>query len=307
MNVLLKTDPAMSNRRFDSLASFTAAIIVCGLPALLAADETQPASANKAAWGSVTGRVVFEGDITDPLLDRFRGELPVYAGPRSLLAVERNVRVNPDNARQIGVEINRTLMIDKSTRGIKNAFVYLRKAPDAIHPRHSEKELEDVNIVSRLTRFVPRSRVVQSGQTVQFRNLSPNYQANFHIVPTGDPGFNQWLMPLQRSKWTPRRAERSPIRLQSDIEEMATCWILVLDHPYAAVTAQDGTFTIPDLPVGKHRLRVWHETINYVEKFVNVSVEAGKTTHMPNCKLTLEQLRKNMNFNPFKKIQIDHE
>ncbi|QDU42638.1 hypothetical protein Mal52_11050 [Symmachiella dynata] len=292
MNVLHKTDPAMSNRRFDSLVGLAAAFLICGLPAVLAADETQPASADKAAWGSVTGRVVFEGDMADPLLDRFRGELPVYEGRPTQRAAAGLEPDNPDAVRQVGVEINRTLMIDEATRGIKNAFVYLYKAPDAIHPRYSEKELEDVTIVSRHTRFVPRACIVQLGQTVQFKNLSPNYSTNIHVNTIRNPGFNSFFESFKQRAWETRRAERIPIKIQSDMRPIAKAWMLILDHPYAAISAKDGTFTIPDLPVGKHRLRVWHETINYVEKFVDVTVEAGKTTNMPNCKLTLEKLRK---------------
>ncbi|WP_339910290.1 carboxypeptidase-like regulatory domain-containing protein [Symmachiella dynata] len=292
MNVLLKTDPAMSNRRFDSLVGLAAAFIICGLPAVLAADETQPASADKAAWGSVTGRVVFEGDMADPLLDRFRGELPVYAGRRTQRAAAGLEPDNPNAVRQVGIEINRKLIIDKSTRGIKNAFVYLRKAPETVHPRYTEKELEDASIVSRHTRYIPRASVVRLGQTVQLKNLSPNQITNFNLSPVRSVAVNYLLKPLKHSEWTPQRAERFPIRIQNDLQPMAKAWLLILDHPYAAVTAADGTFTIPDLPVGKHRLTVWHETMGYVEKFVDVTVEAGKTTSIPNCKLTLEKLRK---------------
>jgi len=34
--------------------------------------------------------------------------------------------------------------------------------------------------------------------------------------------------------------------------------ILVFDHPYAAVTTDDGTFVISDVPVGSHEVWVWH-------------------------------------------------
>jgi len=282
----------MSNRRLDSLVRLAAAIIVCGLPALLAADETQPAPADKAAWGSVTGRVVFEGDISDPLLDRFRGEIPVYAGRRTQRAAAGLEPDNPNAVRKVGVEINRTLMIDAPTRGIKNAFVYLRKTPDTIHLRYTEKELEDITIVSRHTRYIPRASVVRLGQTVQLKNLSPNHLTNFNVSPVRSVAVNYLLKPLKQSEWNPQRAERFPIRIQNDFQPMAKTWLLILDHPYAAVTATDGTFTIPDLPVGEHRLTVWQETMGYVEKSVKVTVEAGKTTHMPNCKLTLEKLRK---------------
>ena len=35
----------------------------------------------------------------------------------------------------------------------------------------------------------------------------------------------------------------------------------VLDHPFFAVTDDDGTFTIPNLPPGKYTLEAWHEEL----------------------------------------------
>ena len=33
----------------------------------------------------------------------------------------------------------------------------------------------------------------------------------------------------------------------------------VLPHPYFAITADDGTFTIKNLPPGTYKLTAWHE------------------------------------------------
>lgn len=37
-----------------------------------------------------------------------------------------------------------------------------------------------------------------------------------------------------------------------------TANILIFDHPYAAVTAADGTFVMPGVPAGSHDVWVWH-------------------------------------------------
>ena len=36
-------------------------------------------------------------------------------------------------------------------------------------------------------------------------------------------------------------------------------YIAVFDHPYFAVTAPTGSFTIEGIPPGRHTLHVWHE------------------------------------------------
>ncbi len=35
-------------------------------------------------------------------------------------------------------------------------------------------------------------------------------------------------------------------------------FVLAFDHPFAAVTGDDGTAAIPDVPAGRHAIRVWH-------------------------------------------------
>ncbi len=51
-------------------------------------------------------------------------------------------------------------------------------------------------------------------------------------------------------------------------------YILVFDHPYAAVTAEDGTFSIPNLPAGNHQVRVWHAGSVKKEKTVKIEADA---------------------------------
>lgn len=55
-----------------------------------------------------------------------------------------------------------------------------------------------------------------------------------------------------------------------------TAYLAVFDHPYFAVTAPNGTFTIDRVPAGRYRLRVWHERAKVAEQVVEVG--AGGAT-----------------------------
>ena len=55
-----------------------------------------------------------------------------------------------------------------------------------------------------------------------------------------------------------------------------TAHVAVFDHPYFAVTAPNGTFTIDRVPPGRYRLKVWHERTKVAEQTVEVG--AGATT-----------------------------
>ncbi|MBI4514795.1 MAG: carboxypeptidase regulatory-like domain-containing protein [Deltaproteobacteria bacterium] len=47
-------------------------------------------------------------------------------------------------------------------------------------------------------------------------------------------------------------------------------FVLVFDHPYAAITKEDGSFTIPEVPPGEHQVRVWRAGSVTKGKVVNV-------------------------------------
>jgi hypothetical protein len=61
-----------------------------------------------------------------------------------------------------------------------------------------------------------------------------------------------------------------------------TAFVAVFDHPYFAVTAPNGTFTIDRVPVGRYRMKVWHERTKVAEQTVDVG--AGGAT----VRVTLE-------------------
>ena len=44
--------------------------------------------------------------------------------------------------------------------------------------------------------------------------------------------------------------------------------VFVQDHPYMAVTDEDGKFEIKNLPAGKHTFKVWHEKVGYLKSVI---------------------------------------
>jgi hypothetical protein len=52
-------------------------------------------------------------------------------------------------------------------------------------------------------------------------------------------------------------------------------WIGIFDHPFFAVTGDDGSFTISGLPEGTYEIEAWHEKLG--TKSANVIVKPGET------------------------------
>ncbi len=46
-----------------------------------------------------------------------------------------------------------------------------------------------------------------------------------------------------------------------DVHGWMNAYAGVLDHPYFAVTGEDGTFEIKNLPPGTYKLTAWHEKL----------------------------------------------
>ncbi|MBI3609578.1 MAG: hypothetical protein HY204_02615 [Nitrospirae bacterium] len=48
-------------------------------------------------------------------------------------------------------------------------------------------------------------------------------------------------------------------------------WAYVVDSPYDAITTQDGTFSIQDLPPGRYRVTAWHPFMKLREQTIEVA------------------------------------
>lgn len=55
-------------------------------------------------------------------------------------------------------------------------------------------------------------------------------------------------------------------------------YVLVFDHPYAVVTDKDGGFSIPNVPPGKHEVKVWRA--GTVTTWSVVNIQDGKPTEV---------------------------
>src|SRR2546423_14826096 len=85
------------------------------------------------------------------------------------------------------------------------------------------------------------------------------------IAPFNDDGE---VVPIDRFK------EAAEIEVVSDRHPWSHAWIAVLDHPYYAQTAANGTFSIDGIPPGRYVLRAWHPALGFADD--SVTVMAGQ-------------------------------
>jgi hypothetical protein len=105
---------------------------------------------------------------------------------------------------------------------------------------------------------VPHVLGVRAGQPVEFVNSDPT-EHDIHAEPGPNAEFNR-LQPLQGMRESHVFTAPEVMALvKCDRHPWMSAYIGVVDHPYFAVTAADGTFTLTGVPDGRYTVTMWHE------------------------------------------------
>ena len=184
---------------------------------------------------------------------------------------------------------NQRLIVDPVTGGLENVFVYLRKTPAAIHASGLQLPERPLEVVYRDREFWPRNLIVRVGQTVRLRTEKEVADFGLQFIRNAE---RHPLVSVEKPyDWIAAEREPVPAKVTSNMHRIAVSYWLVVDHPYAALTAADGSFRIEYLPAGKQELVVWHETVGYVIRSLVVDVAAGEDRRIAPVYLTPERLR----------------
>ena len=128
--------------------------------------------------------------------------------------------------------------------------------------------------------YVPQILAVQTGQKIDVKNSDP-VMHNVHSVPTvaGNPEENKGQMAGSADLVFSMPKAENFVKFKCDVHPWMFAWVTVVDSPYFAVTAKDGSFTIKDVPPGKYKVVAMHRkgSPTGVEKDVEVTADGAKT------------------------------
>ncbi len=147
--------------------------------------------------------------------------------------------------------------------GLKNAVVLVAGAPGTGAPDPAAVALFD----QKGCAFNPRVLVVAKGAKVGLRN-SDTVAHNTNISAVKNSGFNGTIPAGETQSVVFAEAER--MEVVCNIHPWMKGWIVVHDGPAFAVTAADGSFTIPNLPAGTYEVRLWHEAAKSAKQSVTI-------------------------------------
>jgi len=139
--------------------------------------------------------------------------------------------------------------------GLKNVVVYIESAPvgKAADPVRENFLFNDG------CRYTPHVMAFHLGEKLKVKNNDPKLH-----IPHGYLGertvFNLSL-PFKNTtvEATSRIRQAGMMKVVCDTHAWMLGFIHVFDHPFFAVTNDQGAFSIPDLPAGNYVLKAWHE------------------------------------------------
>jgi plastocyanin len=218
-------------------------------------------SSNAAGWGSLKGRIVVEGTPTKPA--------PLV--------------VTKDQYCIDKMPTNESIIIGKDN-ALVDAVVYLRLSTGQkveVNPEYAAKANDSVVLDNNGCSFHPHVSLVRLGQTLDIKNSDPvGHNTNVNVL-----SFNQVIPAGSDTKVKVGAGGPLPTEVACNIHPFMKGWILVQDHPYMAVTDDDGKFEIKDIPVGKHDFQFWQEAAGYLK---NVKFKSGMTDKKGRAELKIE-------------------
>lgn len=164
--------------------------------------------------------------------------------------------------------LDESLIVNPKNRGIKNVIVWLRPAakdpravfgPKELHPADAKRTPKDVVIDQPCCAFEPHVVAARVGDTVVVKN-SADIIHNFFWSSSNNGDLNVNVPAKGQHRFPkPLVAESTSIPFKCTVHPWMGGHVRVFDHPYFAVTDDDGRFEIRNAPAGNYRIVYWHE------------------------------------------------
>ncbi len=150
-------------------------------------------------------------------------------------------------------------------KGIKNAVVSISNISNG-------KDFGEAMVLDQKECvYTPHIVLTPTGSELEILN-NDGILHNIHTYSEANPAFNQ-AQPKFKKKLKKKFDQPEVVRVECDAHGWMKGWIVVMEHPYYAVTDGEGKFSLSDVPAGEYEVKIWHETLG--ETMQKVTVEAG--------------------------------
>jgi hypothetical protein len=220
------------------IASVSAALVLMLLPAI----------SQSADNASISGAVKFTG--TAPK------EVPIKFGADPVCEQQHS---NPQPKEEVIVNPNGTL---------KNVIVYVKSGLPANKNYPLPKNAPTLD--QKGCMYQPHVFAMRAGQELKITNSDPTLH-NIHALAKNNRPFNSAMInnkvpPLIKKFDKPEM----PMKIKCEVHPWMSAYVGVFDHPFYAVTGDDGSFKISGLPAGEYTVAAWHEKLGELTQKIQV-------------------------------------
>lgn len=231
-------------------------------------------------WGTLRGTFVYGDDRPTP--EKIIPTKDVdYCGQHTL--VDQSLVVNEDGQ-------------------IANVFVSIyvpRTGKLDVHESYDESADGEVVLDNTQCRFEPHCLIVRTSQKLVIKNSDPMG----HNTNLQTEGFNQLIEPNGSISHGFQVARINPVPVACNIHPWMNGHLLIRNDPYAAVSADDGSFEIKNIPAGTHEFILWHERPGYLGNLtagkvktdrrgrMKIEIPPGKIVDLGEIKIPADALR----------------
>lgn len=202
-----------------------------------------------ALAGDVTGKVTFEGAA--PKMARINmGADPVCMKAHKTPVFSEEVVVNKNGT-------------------LKNVIIFVK---DGLSGKKFSAPSTAALFDQKGCEYVPHVLAFQTGQELEVVNSDPTLH-NVHSLSKDNAPFNT-AQPGKGINTLHKKFDKPEIfKVKCEVHTWMNAYMGVFNHPFFAVTGDDGTFDLKKLPAGDYTIEAWHE--KYPPQTMKVKVPAS--------------------------------
>ena len=155
---------------------------------------------------------------------------------------------------------------------LENVVVYIS---DGLSATTFPMPADPVVMEQKGCQFRPHLLAMRAGQTLKVMNRDATTH-NIHPMPNNN---REWNVSQPKGVNIERVFAREEISMpvKCNIHSWMRSYIAVINNPYFAVTGEDGSFAIKDLPPGTYTLEAWHEKLGTRMQKITIAAGEAKT------------------------------
>jgi plastocyanin len=238
-----------------ALVAITLTVAACQRSSGPVAAHRSPTPLDPSTTGTITGRVHVSGTKPPPRHEQVTSDSTCVAAHPDGLDVD-DVRGDDGMLADVFVYV---------ARGLEDRVFAVPETPVVVDQRGCV--------------FEPRVAGAQVGQPIAFVNGDDTLH-NVHGTPTKSSAWNFGLAVRGARRTITIDHPEVPVGVQCDVHPWMHATLAVVDHPYFAVTGDDGVFTLARVPAGRYTVAAWHPRLGTREREVEVAAGATATVDL---------------------------